>query len=56
MSIQTLNAAPGDFEAWENEITQSRRPVSRAAERRTGREQILRGLGIVRHRSREREA
>ncbi len=53
----TINAAFDDFDAWEAEVSQSRnhRPT-RAAERRADRAAIHEGLGLRRHRSREREA
>jgi len=61
MSQSTVTA--GDFDDFEfealvadfHEQPAGHRP-SRAALRREGREQIDRSLGIVRHRSREREA
>jgi hypothetical protein len=58
VSVQTLIPADGDFEAWENELTEPEaqfRP-SKAALRREAHEQIQRGLGIRRHRTHEREA
>lgn len=54
MSVQTLNAAFDDFDAWENELSTSRRR-NRAARGTQRREAINRSLNVHRHRSRERE-
>lgn len=55
MSIAAINASPSDFDEWEQELNDRRRPP-RAADRRADREVIDRELGIRRHRTSEREA
>lgn len=57
MSQATITATLDDFDEWEREVS----PVvqhkpSKAAQRREGKAQILRGLGVRRHRTSEREA
>lgn len=58
MSLSTLTRPADDFDEWESEFAEPARSFrpTRAAERRSGREVIERELGIVRHRSHEREA
>lgn len=57
MSLATLTPNADDFDAWENELaTEQRYRPTKAAQRRAGKEQILRDLGIRRHRTSEREA
>ncbi|HEY6117232.1 MAG TPA: hypothetical protein VI172_14870 [Candidatus Dormibacteraeota bacterium] len=61
MSLATLSPSPadepdGDFALWEDEVAAPAPRLSRAAERRQGRDDIDRQLGIRRHRTGEREA
>lgn len=56
MSTMTLTPDADDFHEWEQQFEPTRRRPSKAALRRAADEEILRGLGIRRHRSHEREA
>ncbi len=56
MSTPTLIRSDDDFDAWESELaTEQKHSPTKAARRRADDEAIDRQLGIVRHRSRERE-
>jgi hypothetical protein len=57
MSQATITAAFDDFNEWERQLSPvTAHKPTKAALRREGKEQILRGLGVRRHRSGEREA
>ncbi len=55
MSVSTLVRSDDDFDAWESELTEQKYSPTKAARRRADDEAIDRQLGLVRHRSRERE-
>lgn len=59
MSTQTLTRSDDDFERdfdeWESELAEPKHRPTKAAERRSKREVIEQQLGIVRHRSHEKE-